>query len=42
MMDNIKLFVARRKTGGNFEEMRCCNDIEGNKILMPNLSMKYV
>lgn len=45
MMDNIKLFVAQRKTRGDFEKMRCCNDandIEGNKILMPNLSMKCV
>ena len=34
MMDDIKLFVARRKTRGDFEKMRCCNDstnIGGNK-----------
>ena len=44
MMDNIKLFVAPRKTRGDYEKMRCYNDgnSECNKILMPNLSMKCV
>ena len=42
MMDNIKLFVARRKTRGDLEKMRCCNDITnigGNKKF--NAQFKY-